>query len=135
MSSRPNKESPMIGQSHGVDADFRSAEGMCIHQAIGELGLTITVLRRWEDARVIVFERRRGRRIVDDAAFERLRILAELRRARFTIREIAWISNTLPPSIPAMRQALQARLDTLEQARTRTIVQVKALGRTLRFAS
>ena len=125
----------MTAPDPGVAPGSKPAETICIHQAIGALGLTVTILRRWEDARVIVFERRQGRRIVDEAALERLRILAELRRARFTIREIAWISDTLPPSVPAMRRALQARLDTLEMARTRTIVQVKALGRTLGFAS
>jgi DNA-binding transcriptional MerR regulator len=119
----------------GVAPGSKPAETICIHQAIGALGLTVTILRRWEDARVIVFERRQGRRVVDEAALERLRILAELRRARFTIKEIAWISDTLPPSLAAMRRALQARLDTRENDRTRTIVQVRALGRTLRFAS
>ena len=125
----------MTAPDPGVASGSKPAETLCIHRAIGALGLTVTILRRWEDARVIVFERRRGRRIVDEAALERLRILAELRRARFTIKEIAWISDTLPPNVPAMRRALQARLDSLERARTQTIVQVRALGRTLGFAS
>src|SRR5688572_6131648 len=52
-----------------------------IRLAVEGLGLTMTILRHWEDAGVIAFARSRGRRVVDDAALERLRTVAQLRRA------------------------------------------------------
>lgn len=100
-----------------------------IRLAVEGLGLTMTILRHWEDAGVIAFARSRGRRVVDDAALERLRTVAQLRRAGFTIKEIAWISDTLPPSVPAMRRALQARADHVESARARSIARARLSGR------
>ena len=99
-----------------------------IRRAVEGLGLTMTILRHWEDAGVIAFARSRGRRVVDDAALERLRTVAQLRRAGFTIKEIAWISDTLPPSVPAMRRALQARTDHIESARACSIARARLSG-------
>ena len=88
-----------------------------IRQVVHGLGLTMTVLRHWEDAGVIAFARVRGRRVVDEAALECLRTVVELRRAGFSVKEIARISDTLPPTAQAMRAALQARQDTNQAAR------------------
>ena len=88
-----------------------------IRQAVHGLGLTITAVRHWEDAGVIAFARVRGRRVVDEAALECLRTVVELRRAGFSVKEIARISDTLPPTAQAMRAALQARQDTNQAAR------------------
>ena len=101
-----------------------------IRQAIHELGLTMTMLRQWEDAGVIAFERAKGRRVVDEAALEHLRTVAQLRRAGFTIKQIGWISDTLPPSVPAMHRALQTRLEQLEIARARSIAAAIVSGKT-----
>lgn len=92
-----------------------------IRQAVHGLGLTMTTLRHWEDAGVVAFERAKGRRVVDDAALERLRTVVQLRLAGFSIREISWISDTLPPTAAAMRRALQGRLNGLGTSRSRTI--------------
>ena len=100
-----------------------------IRQVVHGLGLTMTVLRHWEDAGVIAFGRERGRRIVDDEAIERLRTVVQLRRAGFSVREITWISDTLPPTTQAMRAALTARQDYLEAARKTSIARAIALGR------
>ncbi|WP_165189589.1 MerR family transcriptional regulator [Caulobacter soli] len=99
-----------------------------LRDAVDRLGLKITTLRQWEDAGLIAFERRNGRRIVDAAALECLALVATLRRAGFSVREIAWLSDTLPPSAAVMRDALEARQTYLEAARTRTIVGVIAKG-------
>ena len=99
-----------------------------IRLAVEGLGLTMTILRHWEDAGVIAFARDRGRRVIDAAALERLATVAQLRRAGFTIKEIAWISDTLPPSVPAMRRALRAREDHRESARARSIARARLSG-------
>jgi len=96
-----------------------------IRQAVNALGLSMAILRHWEDAGVIGFERRQGRRIVDDAALDCLRNVAALRRAGFAIKEIAWISDILPPPAAALRDALQAHLAQREAARARTIALVR----------
>ena len=99
-----------------------------LHLAVRRLGLSLTTVRHWEDAGVIGFERSAGRRVIDEAALERLRTVAQLRRAGFTIKEIAWIADTLPPTVPQMRQALQARLDHRAAARAATIARAIIAG-------
>lgn len=97
--------------------------------AVNELGLSRTVLRHWEDVGIVAFERSGGRLVIDEAALECLRTVAQLRRAGFTIKEIIWISDTLPPSVSDMRRALQARLDRIEDARRGSIARVRTAMR------
>jgi DNA-binding transcriptional MerR regulator len=89
-----------------------------VEQALGALGLSLATLRHWEEVGVVQFERRGGRRVFDEAALEAVRTVAQLRRAGFSIKQIAWISDTLPPSVAAMRQELQDRQDLVELERT-----------------
>lgn len=77
--------------------------------ALEALGLSMSTLRNWEDAGIIAIERRSGRRIVDEAALEAIQTITLLRRAGFSIKQIAWLSDTLPPSIEAMQRALHDR--------------------------
>lgn len=94
-----------------------------VRAAVNSLGLTLPLLQRWEDAGLIAFERRRGKRLIDEAAMTHLSMVASLRRAGFTIKEIAWLSDTTPPPIEVMRAALSAQLQRREVARARTLVQ------------
>lgn len=99
-----------------------------VHQALEKLGLSLTVLRGWEDAGIVAFQRANGRRLLDDDILECLAAVISLRRAGFTIRQIAWISDTLPPSAAAMRQALQMRESQITAARNSTIARVLVAG-------
>ncbi len=99
-----------------------------IRCAVQELGLTMATLRHWEDVGVIAFERARGRRVVDEGALEGLRTVAQLRRAGFTIKEIAWLCDTLPPTVPAMRRALTSRLDYVNSSRAASIARAIVSG-------
>ncbi len=118
----------------GMDAATQASSGRdarpasVLRDAVDQLGLKISTLRQWEDAGIIAFERRKGRRIVDAAALERLALVAKLRRAGFSVREIAWLSDTLPPNAAILRDALEARQAYVETARTRTIVGAIAKG-------
>ena len=89
----------------------RATAPSLIRQVLHELGLTITTLRLWEDAGIVGFERQRGQRLADEAGLERLRMVVRLRRKGFSVREIAWISEVLPPTVEAMQAALADRTD------------------------
>ena len=93
-----------------------------VRQAVHSLGLTLPLLKRWEDAGLVAFARRRGKRVIDEAAMDHLATVSALRRAGFTIKEIAWLSDTLPPTVCVMRRALNSRLERLEVARARTLI-------------
>ena len=99
-----------------------------LRQVIEALGLSTTIIRRWEEAGVVAFERRGGRVVVDETTRETLATVVELRRAGFTVKEITWISDAGPPSVPAMRQALQARLTHRDASRARSITDAIAAG-------
>ena len=120
-------------QAQRLDPEARARQAAArpispIREALNGLGLTMTTLRRWEEAGLVAFERRRGRRIVDAAAVEHMRMVAQLRRAGFSIKAIAWMSETVPPGLPAMRSALQERLDHAEAARAGTVARARAAG-------
>ncbi|CAN5473802.1 hypothetical protein BH10PSE3_BH10PSE3_42990 [soil metagenome] len=100
-----------------------------IQQALDKLGLTLATLRSWESAGIVEFRRASGRRLVDDDTLECLAAVIALRRAGFTIRQISWISDTLPPSAAAMRQALQVRQDHTVAARNSAIARAMVAGR------
>ena len=100
-----------------------------VHQALDKLGLTLTMLRNWESAGIVEFRRVNGRRLVDDDVLECLAAIISLRRAGFTIRQIGWISDTLPPSAAAMRRALQMRESQIADARKLTIARALVAGR------
>lgn len=100
-----------------------------IQQALDKLGLTLAMLRNWESVGIVEFRRARGRRLVDDETLECLSAIIALRRAGFTIRQISWISDTLPPSASAMRQALEARQGQALAARNATIARALVAGR------
>jgi DNA-binding transcriptional MerR regulator len=99
-----------------------------IHQALGKLGLTLAMLRSWESAGIIEFRRASGRRLVDDDTLECLAAVIALRRAGFTIRQISWISDTLPPTAAAMRQALQVRQGRAVADRNSSVARALAAG-------
>lgn len=96
-----------------------------IHDTLHALGLTITVLRHWEDAGLIAFERRAGRRVVDDEGLERLRAVIQLRRAGFSVRQIAWLSPDGPPGLTQMREALAARIDHVQTVRETALARAR----------
>lgn len=100
-----------------------------IREALHGLGLTITTLRQWEDAGIVGFQRQAGQRLVDEAALARLRMVMRLRREGFSVREISWISDVLPPSVEAMQAALDARLDYQRAARDTAIARAKGAGK------
>ncbi|CAN5237778.1 hypothetical protein BH10PSE4_BH10PSE4_01750 [soil metagenome] len=93
--------------------------------ALEALGPSMSTLRNWEDAGIIAIERRSGRRVVDEAALEAIQTITLLRRAGFSIKQIAWLSDTLPPSVEAMQRALNDRQDAPELERTRLIYRAK----------
>ncbi|AZS19258.1 MerR family transcriptional regulator [Caulobacter sp. FWC26] len=95
--------------------------GSAFRETIKAFGLSLTVVKHWENAGVVAFARQGGRVVVDDAMRESLAMVIELRRAGFSVKEITWISDTLPPTVSQMRQALQARLAQSEAARARSI--------------
>jgi hypothetical protein len=82
-----------------------------IRLAVDRLGLTMATLRRWEDAGLVSFERRRGRRVFDEAVIECLAVVAQLRRAGLSIKQIGWTSDTAPPSLRALKRALEVLHD------------------------
>ncbi|HQR87746.1 MAG TPA: MerR family transcriptional regulator [Caulobacter sp.] len=98
-------------------------------QALQRLGLTATMVRHWEEAGIVEFKRVGGRRIIDDNALECLTTILQLRRAGFTIRQITWTSDILPPTVSAMRHALEARQGLTEIARATTIARAIVTGR------
>ena len=100
-----------------------------IREAMDRLGLTVTALRNWESAGIIAFRRVNGRRLVDETALECLAAVIALRRAGFSIRQISWISDTLPPTAAAMRKALQVRESQVVAARQASIARAMAAGR------
>ncbi len=106
-----------------------SRQGSPIEAVINALGLTITVLRHWEDVGLIAFERKNGRRVIDEDGLERLRTVALLRRAGFSIKQIAWLSDTLPPSLETLRRALRDRQDYPDLERTGLIYRAKTAPR------
>jgi DNA-binding transcriptional MerR regulator len=106
-----------------------SRQKSLIQQALDKLGLTLATLRSWESAGIVEFRRASGRRLVDDDTLECLAAVIALRRAGFTIRQISWISDTLPPSASAMRQALQVRQDHIVAARNSAIARAMVAGR------
>lgn len=97
-----------------------------IHQALLDAGLTIATLRHWEDAGVIAFARQAGRRVVDDEAVARLNAVIQLRRAGFTVRQIAWLSPDAPPSLSQMRDALTARMTQVRAGRESNLRRLRA---------
>ena len=115
--------------AHADNGVVRAARPISpIRQAVEKLGLTMSLVRQWEDAGVIAFERDKGRRVIDEAAVERLAAVIQLRRAGFSIKQIVWISDTLPPPLPAMRRALQARQSHIETARAHSIARAIVSG-------
>lgn len=98
-------------------------------QALEKLGLTQTMLRNWESAGIVEFRRDGGRRVFDEESLDCLAAIIALRRAGLTIRQISWISDTLPPSATAMRQALQVRLGREAAARKVSITRALVAGR------
>ncbi|MBO9557101.1 MAG: MerR family transcriptional regulator [Caulobacter sp.] len=98
-------------------------------QALEALGVSPAVLRGWEGAGIVELPRIGGRRVIDQESIDCITVIMALRRAGFTIREISWISDTLPPSAAAMKQALQARLDQVQTARDVSIARVLVAGR------
>lgn len=80
-----------------------------IDEAADALGLTEATIRRWEDEGVVAFHRRNGRRVIDHQALTCLRIVADLRRAGLSLREIGWSSLTSPPTEADLR-ACQAKI-------------------------
>jgi DNA-binding transcriptional MerR regulator len=97
--------------------------------ALETLGVSAAVLRNWEGAGILELPRVGGRRVVDKASIDCINVIMALRRAGFTIREISWICDTLPPSAAAMNRALQARLDQVQAARETTIARALVAGR------
>lgn len=98
-------------------------------EALERLGLTMTMVRHWEEAGIVALKRVGGRRIIDDNALECLTTILQLRRAGFTIRQMAWISDTLPPPVSAMRHALEARQSQMKITRATTIARAIVAGR------
>jgi DNA-binding transcriptional MerR regulator len=98
-------------------------------QALEALGVSAAVLRNWEGAGILELPRIGGRRVVDKASVDCVTAIMALRRAGFTIREIGWISDTLPPSAAAMNQALQARLHRVQTTRDASIARAMVAGR------
>jgi hypothetical protein len=80
-----------------------------IDQVLHEAGLTSAALRHWEAAGVVVFNRRAGRRLVSQEGLARLRSVIALRRAGFTVRQIAQLSPDGPPNLDRMNKALADR--------------------------
>ena len=80
-----------------------------IRTVLQALGLTAASLRHWEEAGIVEFERRKGQRLIDEAALERLQMVVQLRREGFSVREIAWLAEVLPPDVEAMQAALAGR--------------------------
>lgn len=97
-------------------------------QALDALGVSPAVLRAWEGAGIVELPRVGRRRVVDAASADCITAIMALRRAGFTIREISWISDTLPPSAAAMKRALQARLERVETARDASITHALVSG-------
>lgn len=97
--------------------------------ALEALGVSAAVLRNWEGAGILELPRIGGRRVVDKASIDCINLIMALRRAGFTIREIGWISDTLPPSATAMSQALQARQKRVQAARDASIARAMVAGR------
>ncbi|MEW6392143.1 MAG: MerR family transcriptional regulator [Pseudomonadota bacterium] len=88
----------------------RASPASAVTRFLAKLGLSASTLRRWEEAGVVAFERRAGRRLLTDEALERVRLVARMRREGFSVREIAWCSPAVPPSLEHLRAALDARL-------------------------
>lgn len=89
--------------------------------AIEALGLSLAVVRHWEDAGAVAFTRQAGRRVIDDAAIERLKAVLALRRAGFGVKDIVWLAQDRPPTVAEMRQALAARTAQTLAAREKSI--------------
>jgi DNA-binding transcriptional MerR regulator len=98
-------------------------------EVLEKLGLTPTMLRNWESAGLVEFKRAGGRRVIDEDSLSCLAAIIALRRAGFTIRQISWISDILPPSASALREALQARLEQTRDTRNASIARAIVAGR------
>ena len=106
-----------------------SRPALALTLALDALGLSISTLRNWENAGIVALERRGGRRVFDEAALAALRTITVLRHAGFSIKQIAWLSDTLPPGVETMLRGLRDRQDYLELERTRSIYRAKMATR------
>jgi DNA-binding transcriptional MerR regulator len=82
-----------------------------VRRLMNNLGLSMAVLRHWEDVGVIALGRRDGKRVIGLDHLECILLVRQLRRAGFSLRQIAWLCPEGPPSGPVMREALAARSD------------------------
>lgn len=127
MSGRPELQTRGLTVQDAVSSKRETAPiASPIHQALLDAGLTMTTLRHWENAGIIVFARKAGRRIVDEEAVARLKALNQMRRAGFTVRQIIGLSPDAPPSLAQMRNAVERRLAQVRIAREVSLRRLKA---------
>lgn len=130
MFARAERQAKRAGGNSGSEPVVRPPSPLAV--ALQRLGLTMTMVRHWEEAGIVAFKRVGGRRIIDDDSLERLTTVLQLRRAGFTIRQITWTSDTLPPPASAMRRALEARQSQMEIGRATTIARAIVASRAAR---
>lgn len=90
----------------GESASHRSSARPSIWAEIRTLGLSRSVVRQWEEAGVVAFDRRKDQRVVDPAAVDRLRAVLQLRKSGWSLKQIAALSQLGAPDANALVKAL-----------------------------
>lgn len=121
MFARAERKARLADHAVQGQGALRRRPASAMREACEALGLSLTVVRHWEDAGAVAFTRQAGRRVIDDAAIEQLKAILALRRAGFGVKQIAWLAKDRPPTVAEMRQALDARTRQVLAAREKSI--------------